>query len=70
MPTVGSGCREIRVRTADGQHRSIYVIGGTPAGVYVLAVFTKKAQKTPDSVIKVARKRYRAAESHMKGHMP
>lgn len=70
MTEIGPGCREIRVRTEDGQHRSLYVVGGNPRGVYVLAAFAKKTQKTPDSVKKLARKRFHAAHQHMKGQKP
>lgn len=48
MTEIGPGCREIRVRSEDGRYRSLYVVGGTPRGVYVLAVFSKKTQKTPE----------------------
>lgn len=67
MPSVGNGCREIRVRTSDGAFRSIYVLAGTPAGLYVLAVFTKKTQTTPKRIIELARRRYKAAIDHAKG---
>lgn len=67
MTTVGAGCKEIRVRTDDGAFRSIYVVAGSPSGVYVLAVFTKKGQKTPRQTIDLAAKRYKAAMAHAKG---
>lgn len=33
----------------------------------MLAAFTKKTQKVPDSVKKLAKKRFKVAEAHMKG---
>lgn len=67
MSTVGPGCREIRIRTDDGAFRGIYVVLGSPMGVYILAVFTKKTQKTSQRTIELAAKRYRAAMNHAKG---
>lgn len=70
MTEIGPGCREIRVRSEDGRYRSLYVVGGTPRGVYVLAVFSKKTQKTPESVKKAAKQRFAAAAAHMRGRQP
>lgn len=61
MPTVGSGCREIRIRTADGAFRVFYV---TKFGdvVYVLHCLTKKTQKTAQKDIDLGAKRYDEAK--------
>ena len=60
MTTVGPGCREIRIRTAAGAHRVVYVatIG---EDVYVLHCFEKKTQRTAKADIDLAKRRYRAA---------
>ena len=57
MLSVGAGAYEIRVR-AGGEWRVIYV-ARFAAGIYVLHAFGKKAQKTPQADIELARKRYR-----------
>ena len=65
MKEVGTGCREIRVRTLDGTFRTFYVARFGEA-VYVLHCFQKKTQKTSRSDIDLGRRRYRAAEAHAK----
>jgi phage-related protein len=56
MPSVGSGVREIRVRSSDRDYRSMYVttIGNA---VYVLHVFVKKSPRTPKKDLEIAKKR-------------
>ena len=58
MTTVGSGCREIRVRTGAGAYRVIYVATVGDA-VYVLHCFEKKTQRTAKADIDLAKRRYR-----------
>jgi phage-related protein len=54
MPTVGAGCREIRISTGDGIFRVFYVAQFGDE-IYVLHCFTKKTQRprrrisTPES---------------------
>ena len=57
MSSIGSGCREIRVRDKDGTSRVFYIatIGET---VYVLHAFQKKTQKTSKADLDLARQRY------------
>ncbi|MGC8514010.1 MAG: type II toxin-antitoxin system RelE/ParE family toxin [Acidimicrobiales bacterium] len=57
MSSIGSGCREIRVRDKDGTFRVLYVatIGET---VYVLHGFQKKTQKTSKADLDLAKQRY------------
>ena len=57
MPTVGSGCHEIRVRDSGGTYRVLYVasIGDR---VYVLHCFQKKSQRTARSDIDLGKQRY------------
>ncbi|MFC7751746.1 type II toxin-antitoxin system RelE/ParE family toxin [Tsukamurella soli] len=68
MPSIGKGVREIRVKDSDGIYRTVYVVVGDPSAVYVLAVFAKKTEKTPQSVKDLAAKRYKAViEKSRKG---
>lgn len=60
MPGVGAGCREIRVRTADGAYRAFYVTKFDDR-VYVLHVFTKKTQTTAKADLDTGKKRYAEA---------
>jgi len=52
MPAIGSGVREIRIRS-NGQYRVIYIAARRSA-IYVLHAFRKKSQKTKKQDIKVA----------------
>lgn len=65
MKEVGAGCREIRVRTADGAFRTFYLARFDQA-IYVLHCFQKKTQKTAKSDIDLGRRRYTAAAAHAK----
>jgi phage-related protein len=56
MTGVGAGVRELRIR-AGGAYRIIY-LATRPEGVYVLHCFRKKTQKTAQSDIELAKKRY------------
>lgn len=58
MPSVGPGAYEIRVRDEAGAFRVIYVAKFEHA-VYVLHAFQKKTQKTPQSDIELAARRYK-----------
>ncbi|GAB36487.1 type II toxin-antitoxin system RelE/ParE family toxin [Gordonia otitidis] len=60
MPGVGAGCREIRVRTADGAYRTFYATKFDNY-VYVLHVFTKKTQTTTQHDLAIGKKRYSQA---------
>lgn len=55
MPSVGSGVREIRIRTGL-QHRILYVTKFDEA-IYVLHAFEKKTRRTPKADLDVARRR-------------
>lgn len=61
MQTVGAGCREIRIRTADGAFRVFYVATFGDV-VYVLHCFTKNTQKTAHKDIDLGAKRYDEAK--------
>ncbi len=56
MPSIGPGAIEIRIHQPH-EHRVIYV-AKFPEAVYVLNVFEKKTQKTPQPEIDKARKAY------------
>lgn len=58
MPLVGAGAREIRVRTASGAFRALYVVEGARE-VYVLHVFQKKTKRTTSHDIWKGKARYK-----------
>lgn len=58
MPTVGTGVREIRVRTGEGAYRAIYIANFEEA-IFVLHCFQKKSQQTSRQDIEIARRHYR-----------
>jgi phage-related protein len=58
IKTIGPGVQEIRVRDAAGAFRVVYVAKFADA-VYVLHCFQKKTQKTSQSDLDLAKKRYR-----------
>jgi phage-related protein len=57
--TVGSGVREIRISETGNAFRVLYV-AKFAGRIYVLHVFQKKAQKTPERDISIAKTRYNA----------
>ncbi|MEO8755619.1 MAG: type II toxin-antitoxin system RelE/ParE family toxin [Casimicrobiaceae bacterium] len=56
MSIVGPGTIEIRIHT--GREHRVFVVARFEEAVYVLHVFEKKSQKTPQREITVARQRY------------
>jgi phage-related protein len=56
LPSVAQGVDELRVKDASGQYRAFY-LKKSSAGILVLRAFHKKMQETPQSEIKLARKR-------------
>lgn len=62
MPGVGGGVQEIRIH-CDNEYRVIYLAKLAEA-VYVLHVFEKKMQNTPQAAIEVARRRLQLLLSH------
>jgi len=59
LPTIGPGCREIRVRDDSGAYRVVYVATIGDA-VYVLHCFQKKTQRTAKADLDVGKTRYQA----------
>ncbi len=55
---IGAGVREIRITDATGAFRVMYVAKFASA-LYVLHCFQKKTQRTRDSDIELAARRYR-----------
>ncbi len=55
MPSIGSRCHELRVRDERHNWRIIYRID-TDA-IVIAAIFAKKTQQTPDSVIEACKRR-------------
>jgi len=56
MSSVAQGVDELRVKDASGQYRVFY-FKKSSAGILVLRAFHKKTQETPQSEIRLARKR-------------
>ena len=56
MPDVTAGVNELRVSGPDGTYRTFYYLA-YQSGVLVFHVFGKKTRQTPQSEIKVAKKR-------------
>lgn len=60
MSSVGTGCREVRVRVDTDAYRVVYVASIGDA-VYVLHCFQKKTRQTTKADIDLAKQRYRQA---------
>ena len=58
MPSIGSGCHELRVGDQNRSWRIVYAI--EEEAVVILEVFVKKTVQTPEWVIRGCRKRLRA----------
>lgn len=65
FPSVGSGAYELRIATADGAFRVMYVAKFADA-VYVLHAFQKKSQRTSQSDIELAARRYKTLLKELK----
>ena len=65
FPEVGSGVNEIRIDSADGWFRVMYVAKFEEA-IYVLHSFQKSTRKTTRSDVEVAKARYRAVIAERK----
>lgn len=58
MPTIGPGVEEIRIKDDDGIYRVIYTARLEDA-VYVLHAFQKKTEKTSQTDIDLAKRRFK-----------
>jgi len=64
MTTVGSGVKEIRIRTDGSNHYRVMYIAKFREAIYVLHAFHKTTRATEDKDIKLARKRLKAVKRH------
>ena len=58
LPSIGRRCNELRIDDADATWRIIYRIDQD--AIVIVDAFSKKPQKTPNSVIDTCKKRLRA----------
>ena len=65
MPSIGSGCLELRVKDTGAEWRIFCRID--PDAVIVLHVFSKKTEKTPASVISLCKSRLVRYDRESKG---
>jgi phage-related protein len=65
MPTVGTGCHELRVRDGDANWRVMYHLADD--AVVVLDVFAKKTGTTPKAVLDACRQRLAKYHKATKG---
>jgi phage-related protein len=65
MPTIGSGCHELRIRGGDGNWRVMYHIADD--AVVVLDVFSKKTGTTPKTLLDACRQRLEMYRKVTKG---
>ncbi|MCG8592469.1 MAG: type II toxin-antitoxin system RelE/ParE family toxin [Proteobacteria bacterium] len=63
MPNIGKRCHELRIRDRSANWRIVYRVDAD--AVVLLEVFPKKTGKTPDSVIRVCKKRIADYDSVM-----
>jgi phage-related protein len=60
MPTIGSGCYELRVNDKNKTWRLFYFLDSD--AIVILAVGEKKTQKTPKETIKLCQRRLKSYE--------
>jgi phage-related protein len=58
LKTIGRGVWELKISEAEGQFRVVYVVKRNDR-IYVLHVFQKKTQQTPQQDIELARSRFK-----------
>ena len=56
MPSVAPGVAEVRLHSESGQFRTFY-FSANPQGILVFHAFVKKTQQTPETEIRLAKKR-------------
>ena len=61
MPSIGSGCHELRIVDVNAIWRIIYRIDSD--AIVIFEVFSKKTKKTPQSIINVCKRRIRGYDS-------
>jgi phage-related protein len=65
MPSIGVNCHELRIRDAEQNWRIIYRIDDD--AILILAVFSKKTQSTPKSIIDICKKRFNRYDQDKQG---
>ena len=65
MPSIGSGCHELRITDGPVQWRLIYRID--PDAIVIADVFQKKTQKTPKKNLDVCRTRFARYDAATQG---
>jgi phage-related protein len=61
MPSIGTGCHELRIIDEDATWRIIYAV--EVEAIVVLEVFAKKTNKTPTDVLKNCKRRLRVVRT-------
>ena len=61
MPSIGRRCHELRIQDKDGIWRIVYRVDSD--AIWILEIFQKKTQKTPQSVINNCKRRIRDIDS-------
>jgi phage-related protein len=64
MPSIGSGCHELRVRDENGDWRVVY--RADEVAVVVVDVFRKQTRRTPRSVLATCRARIEDYERRLR----
>jgi len=65
MPSIGTGCHELRIKDANRDWRIVYRIDDD--AIVIAEVFEKRTQKTPQRVIGSAKKRLARFDEDCKG---
>ncbi len=60
MPSIGSGCHELRINDESATWRIIYRLDAD--AIVILEVFSKKSRATPKAVINVCKRRLKDYE--------
>lgn len=58
MPSIGPGCHELRIRDRGANWRIIYRLD--PDALVIVEVFAKTTRATPDTVIRITKRRLRS----------
>jgi phage-related protein len=64
MPSIGTGCHELRINDENITWRIIYKIYSD--AILILEVFEKKSGKTPNAIIEICQKRIKHFDIDMK----
>jgi len=70
MPSIGPGCREIRVRDETSNADRVFYVATVADVVYVLHCFQKKTRQTAKSDVDLGKQRYRETKDVVQGGTP